>query len=405
VLISSALFSQTLNLFTDCQFCDKDYFREKVSYVNHVRDREDADVHMLVTSQTTGSGGSEYNMIFYGLKANEGRSDTITFNTEETATSDVIRKKMVKYLHVGLLPYMKNDPMMERFMISFEPIKKEKMVTPVDKWNKWVFRTSLSGNFNGQKTYESQRLSGSFGASRVTENWKIRMSMRMSENKDSFDYGDLKYKSTQDSKKISGSVIKSLGKHFSTGFWGSLSSSSYSNLDRSIVITPKVEYNLFPYSESNHRQIRVEYGIGYNDRNYVKETIYFKMKEQLWQQSARVSASFVQPWGSADVNINGSSYLHDGSKNQVSLFTSLNLRILKGLSVNFYGSFSRIRDQLNLANEDLPDEDVLLRRKELATQFSYYSGISLSYTFGSKFNNVVNPRFGGSGGGGRIIIM
>jgi hypothetical protein len=77
---------------------------------------------------------------------------------------------MVKYLHVGLLPYMKNDPMMERFMISFEPIKKEKMVTPVDKWNKWVFRTSLSGNFNGQKTYESQRLSGSFGASRVTEN-------------------------------------------------------------------------------------------------------------------------------------------------------------------------------------------------------------------------------------------
>jgi len=170
VLISSALFSQTLNLFTDCQFCDKDYFREKVSYVNHVRDREDADVHMLVTSQTTGSGGSEYNMIFYGLKANEGRSDTITFNTEETATSDVIRKKMVKYLHVGLLPYMKNDPMMERFMISFEPIKKEKMVTPVDKWNKWVFRTSLSGNFNGQKTYESQRLSGSFGASRVTEN-------------------------------------------------------------------------------------------------------------------------------------------------------------------------------------------------------------------------------------------
>lgn len=231
------------------------------------------------------------------------------------------------------------------------------------------------------------------------------MSMRMSENKDSFDYGDLKYKSTQDSKKISGSVIKSLGKHFSTGFWGSLSSSSYSNLDRSIVITPKVEYNLFPYSESNHRQIRVEYGIGYNDRNYVKETIYFKMKEQLWQQSARVSASFVQPWGSADVNINGSSYLHDGSKNQVSLFTSLNLRILKGLSVNFYGSFSRIRDQLNLANEDLPDEDVLLRRKELAIQFSYYSGISLSYTFGSKFNNVVNPRFGGSGGGGRIIIM
>ena len=95
--------------------------------------------------------------------------------------------------------------------------------------------------------------------------------------------------------------------------------------------------------------------------------------------------------------------MHDGRKNQISLFTSLNLRVLKGLSVNFYGSYSRIRDQLNLASGDLLDEEVLLRRKELATQYSYFSGISLSYTFGSNYNNVVNPRFGG--GGRTIMIM
>jgi len=381
-----------------------DYFREKVSYVNHVRNREDADVHMLLTTQTTGGGGSEYNMIFYGLKANEGRSDTITFNTEKTATSDDVRKKMVKYLHVGLLPYMKNDPMMERFKISFEPIKKEKMVMPVDKWNKWVFTTRLSGNINGRQTSESERLSGSISASRVTENWKIRMSMRMSKNNDRFDYGTIKIKSSEESNNVSGSVIKSLGKHFSAGVWGSVSSSSFSNMDQSITLTPKVEFNYFPYSESNHRQMRVEYGIGLNDRNYTKETIYFKTKEQLMQQAARMSVSFVQPWGSADANVYGSAYIHDSSKNQLSLFTSLNLRVFKGLSVNFYGSYSRIRDQLNLASgDDVPVEDVLLRRKELKSQYSYFSGISLSYTFGSKYNNVVNPRFGG--GGRTFFIM
>ncbi len=403
MMITSAIFSQTLNLFIDCQFCDQDYFKEKLPYVNHVRNREDADIHMLLTTQTTGSGGSEYTMVFYQLTQEKSSSDTLQFITEKNATTDDIRQKMVKYLHLGLLPSLTDDPLLERFNISYMPMQKGKMIQPVDPWNKWVFTTRLSGNFNGQKTYESQRLSGSFGASRITKDWKINMSVRMSENKDSFDYGDFSYKSTQESKRISGSVIKSLGNHFSTGFWGSISSSSYSNLNRSIVFTPKVEYNYFPYSESNHHQLRFEYGVGFNDRNYAKETIYFKTKEQLWKQAARMSVTFVQPWGSADVNINGSSYLHDNSKNQVSIFTSLNLRILKGLSVNFWGSYSRIRDQLNLASGDLPDEEVLLKRQELATQYSYYSGISLSYTFGSKFSNVVNPRFGE--GGGTIYIM
>ncbi len=380
-----------------------DYIREKVSYVNHVRNREDADVHMLLTTQRTGGGGSEYTMVFYDLKAEGVRADTLIFNTEKNATSDDIRKKMVKYLHMGLLPYMKNDPMMERFKISFEPLKKEKMVEPVDKWNKWVFTTRLSGNFNGQKTYESKRISGSISASRVTEDWKIRLSMRMSENRDRFDYGSMQFKSLEESRSVSGSVIKSLGNHLSAGFWGSVSSSTFSNLNQSFTFTPKVEYNYFPYSESNHRQLRFEYGVGFNDRNYTEETIYFKTQEQLWKQAARMSVSFVQPWGSADANIYGSSYLQDGAKNQVSVFTSLNLRVLKGLSVNFWGSYSRIRDQLNLASGDLPVEDVLLRRKELATQYSYFSGISLSYTFGSKYNNVVNPRFGGGGRG--IMIM
>jgi hypothetical protein len=48
-------------------------------------------------------------------------------------------------------------------------------------------------------------------------------------------------------------------------------------------------------------------------------------------------------------------------------------------------------------------EEVLLRRKELATQFSYFTSFGLTFTFGSIYNNVVNPRFGNSGGGGMSI--
>jgi len=43
-------------------------------------------------------------------------------------------------------------------------------------------------------------------------------------------------------------------------------------------------------------------------------------------------------------------------------------------------------------------EEVLLRRKMLETSYTYYFSIGLSYTFGSIYSNVVNPRFGGSRG-------
>jgi hypothetical protein len=48
-------------------------------------------------------------------------------------------------------------------------------------------------------------------------------------------------------------------------------------------------------------------------------------------------------------------------------------------------------------------EEVLLRRRELATQFQYFTSFGLNYTFGSIYNNVVNPRFGNNGGGGMSI--
>jgi hypothetical protein len=54
--------SATITAFLDCQnmFCDFDYFRTELAMVNWVRDRSVADVHLLVTRQETGSGGSEH---------------------------------------------------------------------------------------------------------------------------------------------------------------------------------------------------------------------------------------------------------------------------------------------------------------------------------------------------------
>jgi len=45
------------------------------------------------------------------------------------------------------------------------------------------------------------------------------------------------------------------------------------------------------------------------------------------------------------------------------------------------------------------DQEILVRQRQLATSYRYGVSVGLSYTFGSIFNNVVNPRFEGASGG------
>ena len=56
-----------VNVFLDCGYrCDEDYLRTEITYVNWVRDRAVADVHLLVTTQSTGGSGLEYTLAFIG---------------------------------------------------------------------------------------------------------------------------------------------------------------------------------------------------------------------------------------------------------------------------------------------------------------------------------------------------
>jgi hypothetical protein len=60
--------------------------------------------------------------------------------------------------------------------------------------------------------------------------------------------------------------------------------------------------------------------------------------------------------------------------------------------------YDRIKDQISLGKSSASTEEILLRLRQLATDYSYSFSVGISYSFGSIFNTVVNPRFGGSGG-------
>jgi hypothetical protein len=51
-----------------------------------------------------------------------------------------------------------------------------------------------------------------------------------------------------------------------------------------------------------------------------------------------------------------------------------------------------VKDQLFLSGQGLTQSEILLQQRVRGTSFSYFVNVGLSYRFGSKLNNVVNPR-------------
>ena len=75
------------------------------------------------------------------------------------------------------------------------------------------------------------------------------------------------------------------------------------------------------------------------------------------------------------------------------------LKLFRGFSINAFGSIERIHDQVYLSAGAATPEEVLVRQRQLLTGYRYDFNFGITYTFGSIFNNVVNPRFGSGPGG------
>ncbi len=77
----SATQDSAIRVFSDCPNygpgCAFDFVRTEITWINWVRNREDADVHVLVTTQPTGGGGNEYTVSLIGLRRCTGRAERV----------------------------------------------------------------------------------------------------------------------------------------------------------------------------------------------------------------------------------------------------------------------------------------------------------------------------------------
>ncbi|MDH5804838.1 MAG: hypothetical protein OEZ54_06610 [Gemmatimonadota bacterium] len=404
-----------IRLFLDCQgriHCDMDFLRREIRFVDFMRDRQDADVHVLGVSQNSG-GGQILTFSFIGLRDFDSVTANYDVAVSSTDTSDEQRRKISRTLQMGLMEFVARTPAAERIQITYEAPETNDATAleeqKPDPWNFWVFRIGANGFTFGESRQSFLNYSGSVNASRVTDDWKIVFGSHASKQISDFTFSDgTTLHSTQESYGWNGLVVSSINSNWSFGFAGDVNSSTYSNTKIQFQFYPAVEFNAFPYDESSRQSLIFRYGIGVRAVAYNEVTIYDKTEETLPEHVFAVQLQQNQPWGRTSIELNAAQVLSDLSKYQVGVYGNLNIRLVRGLDLRLNGSYSKINNQLSLPRGGATDEEVLLRRQQLETNYRYNGSFGLSYRFGSIFNNIVNPRMrgiGGGGGGGEVFFF
>ena len=391
--------SGAIRVFLDCNFnCDESFVKQEITFVDYMRDRRDADVHILLTTQETGGGGTEFTIKFIGLGRFAGVEQTLKHVTAATATSDERRRATAEVLKQGLVRYVAESPLASRLRISVAAADGKKtgqQDASKDPWNLWVFSVELGGSFSGEESSNSQSLRGHVSANRTTEALKMNFSANGSSRESEFDLGDEGiFRTTSKDLSTNALVAKSLNQHWSAAVVARAGSSTFLNQDFAGRLAVGPEYNFFPYSESTRRLLTLQYTVGVDRFDYKEETIYGRTSEQLVDHRLRASFSMRQPWGSSFASASFNQFLNKPDKYSINAFGDLNVRLFKGFSFNMFGEVSRTRDQLYLPRGEATTEQILVRQRQLETGYSYYTSFGISYKFGSIFSNVVNPRFG-----------
>ena len=385
-------------IFLNCTVrCDDDFVRSELTFFDFVRDRYVADIEILINGIRTGSGGFEYTLTFYGYNDYASIADTVTFATQQADTRDVIRKRMVKNIKVGLIKYIVGTDLIDAVSIGFpkDQVKQEEIIE--DKWNYWVFRLGGRGSFETESNKKNSSIRTDVRINRVTEASKFSIFSYHNQYFDRFVVDGEEVTARNVNYGLSGLYVKSISTHWAAGGFYRGFHSVYSNINYSQSVSPAIEFSAFPVSEVMRHQMRWIYQAGFRRLTYLEPTIFDKIEETLPYHQLTGIMGITEPWGSLSAELSGFQYLHDFQKNRLNLEVDVNWRVTQGLSLWLNSDFSLINNQISLAKSEGDASQILLNNRQLPTNFRFRTSFGMSYTFGAINNNVINPRFSGGG--------
>lgn len=405
VLMASDAFSQGQsglqpipNVYLDCDVCDVNYIRTNVTFVNYVRDQDDASIYLLINDQRTGGGGREYTLIFSELRVDSPRSDTLRYVSSSTDSADERRIGLNRYIKIGLVPFLTGTVAIRNMDIFYDaPVDVVEVDDEIeDPWNSWVFDVNVRSNISGEESEFNFGLYSGIDAERTTQQWKIRSQLRGELRRRTLELTDETLNINRDWGSFWNMVGYSLSDHFTVALFGRANFNRVNNIALNAYIAPAIEYNFFPYNEFQQRRFVIQYQVTPLYRRYYNTTIFLKDSEMIMSQEITARLRYDQRWGQINIRVAGMHFFHDSSINRLEFNPSFNIRIIRGLSVNLSGNYRIINDQLSLelpGDVDPNDPSSILQGTQRPTSYDYWVSFGLSYTFGSIFNNIVNPRF------------
>lgn len=385
--------SQRLSVYVS-GFPDLSFLAEKIDYALFVNEEDSAQVLIRITEIDSSGADTGYTISLTGQKELRGINDRLHYAPRPGETAAESQRRLSATLKAGLIKYAARTPVAES--ISIEHTHTEEEIAAVkDKWNYWLFSVSLYSQVNGEKSYKGQSLGGGFSARRITDAWKMRADVSTNYNENTYELEEigLSYRDITKNHNFDGLLVKSLGDHWSVGAFTNASQATYYNRKLSCEFAPAIEYNIYPYIESESRSFTFLYRLGGIYKKYWEETIYGKTNEALLQTSLTADVEIYKSWGSIESSLTGSAYLKDLSQNRLTWYFEIDVQLFKQLTFDIEWRVSAIHDQIFLARGGASLEEVLLRRKRLETRYDYSIDFGISFRFGSLNNRITNPIF------------
>lgn len=400
--------STKLKVFIDCRAgCDLSFFKTEITIVDFVIDRTAADAHVLITSQPVGSGGKQYQLNFYGQNNYKDYIDTLYCGTKPNASAAEVRQSLLRYLMYGLTPLIAKTPFGPVIQISMKDKKAASEVSAntsntKDKYNYWVYTVGVDGQLNADQVYKTNIISSDIAANRTTDKLKVSFSTYGSLNNTRYKYtnGDsvTTYLVKNTEYGFYHELVKTISGHWSVGFQASFSNNTFANIKRKLYFKPAIEYNIFNFKDVNNRLLVLRYGVDISSRRYYDTTIFNKISETLYGQKASVTLTLNKKWGTINTGIQYRNFFKDTKLNSMGISTHAEIKITGAFSFYVNANASIVHDQINLVKGGSSEKEVLTRKRQIASNFNYYTSFGVKFRFGSILNNFVNPRFEGYGG-------
>jgi hypothetical protein len=387
------VFSQNekVKVYLNCN-CDSTFIKQNTLFLDYVRDRTLSDIEVFVFDIANASGGRNYTFEFQGKNEFQEKKNQLHLDVQQNLTLKEKREVLLQAYKLGLVYLLQDTDLQNQISVQYNNKNPEPSKNSKDPWKNWVFELSGSFNFEDEKSINEEEYDLDFEIDRVTENWRIRADLGQRRSIKFYSGEQEDYSSERKRSYFSGSVVKSISNHFSSGLFGSFRKDTYRNYKAAYNFSPALEYNFIPYDQVLTREITLAYKIGYNSFAYFEETLYGFLKQNLFNQSLTLNVRYRERWGNIYSYLVASQFLNGEGQKRLTINNSISLRVLRGLSLRLSGNFELIRDQINLAKGETSIEDLLLRQRQISTNYQNRISLGLSYTFGSIYNNIVNTR-------------